>query len=79
MGLLTPSFAGFADDLTLVTRSAAGMSPLLRVVSNFCEWSCMRVKLQKSVFIAFDFGAPCELPTDTIPYQGQCTSEPGRV
>ena len=69
-GLRTPS-RGFADDLTLVTCSAADMSRLLRVVSNFCEWSGMRVKLQKSVITAFDFGARCELPTDTILYQGQ--------
>ena len=47
------------------------MSRLLHVVSNFCEWSGMRVKLQRSVITAFDFGARCELPTDTVLYKGQ--------
>ena len=55
-GLRTPS-RGFTDDLTLVTSSALDMSRLLCVVSNFCEWSGMRIKLRKSVITAFDFEA----------------------
>ena len=61
---------GFADDLVLSTATAAGMQRLLRVVSDFCCWSGMRVKLQKSVITAFDFGSRCTIPTDQILYNG---------
>ena len=56
--------------LTNSSQSCLGLFSL-RVVSSFCEWSGMTVKLQKSVITAFDFGARCKLPTDTTHYQGQ--------
>ena len=68
-GLRSPA-RGFADDLTLVCESPRGMSRLLQVVSDFCAWSGMRIKLVKSVITAYDFAAREELPTDEIRYQG---------
>jgi len=61
---------GFADDLVLSTTTAGGMQKLLQVVSSFCSWSGMRVKLQKSVITAFDFGRWRSLPTDEILFNG---------
>ena len=68
-GLCTPA-RGFADDLVLCTESAEGMGRLLEVVADFCHWSGMRVKLEKSVATAFDFLLKQELSTDGILYQG---------
>ena len=68
-GLRSPA-RGFADDLTLVCESSSGMSRLLQVVSDFCAWSGMRIKLIKSVITAYDFAAREELPTDEIRYNG---------
>ncbi len=45
----------FADDLVIVTISCSDMSRLLQVVSDFCAWSWMRVKREKSVITGFDF------------------------
>ena len=61
---------GFADDLVLSTATPAGMQKLLQVVADFCNWSGMRVKLQKSVITAFDFGSRSKLPTDQLRYNG---------
>ena len=61
-GLRTPA-RGFADDLTLITDSASGLSRLLEVVRGFCSWSGMRIRREKSVITAFDFGLKQELPT----------------
>ena len=68
-GLRTPA-RGFADDLALCTESAEGMGRLLGVVADFCRWSGMQVKLEKSVATAYDFLQRQELPTDCILYQG---------
>ena len=54
------------DDLVLCTESAADMNGLMTVVSNFCRWSGMRLKLEKSVASAFDFGPKEELSTGEI-------------
>ena len=69
-GLRSPA-RGFADDLTLVCESPEGMTRLLQVVNDFCEWSGMRIKLKKSFITAYDFGAGQELPTEDIKYQGK--------
>jgi hypothetical protein len=69
-GLRSPA-RGFADDLTLVCESPEGMTRLLQVVDDFCEWSGMRIKLKKSLITAYDFGAGQELPTEDIKYQGK--------
>jgi hypothetical protein len=61
---------GFADDLVLCTESAEDMNRLLAVVSRFCSWSGMKVKLEKSVASAFDFVRKRELSTRDILYQG---------
>jgi len=61
---------GFADDLVLSTATAGGMQRLLQVVSDFCNWSGMRLQLKKSVITAFDFGRRCSLPTEGIHYNG---------
>ena len=68
---LRTSARGFADDLALVTSSAGGMSRLLQVVADFCEWSGMRIKLEKSVITAYDYKARQELATDEILYKGE--------
>ena len=68
-GLRTPA-RGFADDLVLCTESADGMCRLLDVVANFCKWSGMQVKLEKSVATAFDFVNKQELSTEGILYNG---------
>ena len=68
-GLRTPA-RGFADDLVLCTESAADMGHLLEVVADFCRWSGMQVKLEKSVATAFDFKQQQELSTADILYQG---------
>ncbi len=54
---------GFADDLVLCTETAEGMNRLLIVVTDFCRWSGMRVKLEKTVATAFDFLRRQELST----------------
>ena len=61
---------GFADDVALTTATPDGMQKLLNVVSDFCSWSGMRLKLQKSVITAFDYGRRMRLPTDHIRYNG---------
>jgi hypothetical protein len=68
-GLRTPA-RGFADDLVLCTESEEAMARLLGVVADFCRWSGMRVKLEKSVATAFDFLRKQELPTAGILFQG---------
>ena len=68
-GLRTPA-RGFADDLVLCTESPEDMGRLLTVVAGFCQWSGMRVKLQKSIASAFDFAKKEELPTGGILYNG---------
>ena len=68
-GLRTPA-RGFADDLVLCTESPEDMSRLLNIVADFCHWSGMRIKLQKSVASAFDFARKVELPTGGILYKG---------
>ncbi len=65
IGLRAPA-SGFADDLVLVTRSAADMSRLLQVVADFCTWSRMRIKREKSVDTGFDFKTGTALPTEGI-------------
>ena len=45
-GLRTPA-RGFTDDLVLCTESAADMNRLMKIVSDFCKWSGMLVKLAK--------------------------------
>jgi hypothetical protein len=68
---LRPNSRGFADDLALSTDSAAGMEKLLQVVSSFCFWAGMRVKMQKSVISAYDYKSHKDLPTDGIRYNGE--------
>jgi ribonuclease HI len=68
-GLRAPA-RGFADDLVLVARSAADMSRLLQVVADFCAWSGMRIKREKSVATGFDFKRGVPLPTEDILYAG---------
>ena len=68
-GLRTPA-RGFADDLVLCTESEEGMNRLLNVVADFCRWSGMRVKLEKTVATAFDFRRRQELSTEGVLYQG---------
>jgi len=68
-GLHTPS-KGFADDLVITTESAAGMTRLLQVVADFCAWSGMRIKREKSVITAFDYKNGRPLSTETILYEG---------
>ncbi len=46
---------GFADDLVIVASAAADLSRLLRVMADFCAWSGMRIKREKSVVTGFDF------------------------
>ena len=46
------------------------MGHLLEVVADFCRWSGMQVKLEKSVATAFDFKQQQELSTADILYQG---------
>jgi hypothetical protein len=46
------------------------MHKLLQVVSSFCDWSGMRVKLQKSVISAYDYKTHEDLPTEGIRYNG---------
>jgi hypothetical protein len=61
---------GFADDLVIVTGSGADMSRLLQVVSDFCAWSRMRIKREKSVATGFDVKSHVALPTEDILYEG---------
>ena len=68
-GLRAPS-RGFADDLVLTTELAPGMSRLLAVVADFCDWTGARVKLAKSFITAYDYGRKQMLPTDGILYRG---------
>jgi hypothetical protein len=67
---LRASARGFADDLVLVAYSAADMSRLLQVVADFCAWSGMRIKLEKSVATGFDFKSGVALPTESVLYAG---------
>jgi hypothetical protein len=59
-----------AHDLVLVTWSAADMARLLQVVADFCAWSGMRIKREKSVATCFDFKKGVALPTQGILYAG---------
>ena len=68
-GLRAPA-RGFADDLVIVVGSGADMSRLLKVVSDFCAWSGMRIKREKSVMTGFDFKEHTSLPTEGILYDG---------
>ena len=68
-GLRAPA-RGFADDLVLITRSAADMSRLLQVVADFCVWSGMRIKREKSVATGFDYQKDVALSTEGILYAG---------
>ncbi len=54
----------------LCTESEEAMGRLLGVVADFCRWSGMRVKLEKSVATAFDFLRKQELSTAGILFQG---------
>jgi hypothetical protein len=58
------------DDLVLCTESDAGLNRLLIVVADFCRWSGIRVKLEKTVATAFDFLRRQELSSDGVLYQG---------
>lgn len=69
-GLRTPA-RGFADDLALTTESEGGMSRLLTVVDEFCNWSGMRIKSSKSFISAYNFKTKKELPTSSILYRGE--------
>ena len=69
LGIRGPA-RGFADDLVLVTRSAVGMSHLLQVVADFCAWSGMRIKREKSVTTCFDFQKGVALSPEGILYAG---------
>jgi hypothetical protein len=78
-GLRTPD-RGFADDLVLCTDTAEGMNQLLIVVADFCRWSGMRAKLEKTVATAFDFLRRQELSTEGVLYQAPlCISRRGRA
>ena len=68
-GLRAPA-RGFADDLVIIAGSGADMSRLLKVVSDFCAWSGMRVKREKSVITGFDFKRHATLSTEGILYEG---------
>ena len=68
-GLRAPA-RGFADDLVIVARSGADMSRLLQVVSDFCAWSGMRIKREKSVITGFDYKAGANLSTEGVLYEG---------
>ncbi len=68
-GLRSPA-RGIADDFLLCTQSAADMNCLMAVVSNFGRWSCMLVKLAKSVASAFDIAQKEELSMGKILYEG---------
>jgi hypothetical protein len=68
-GLLSPA-SGFGADLAIVARSAGDLSRLLRVVADFCAWSGMRIKREKSVITGFDFRLGTDLPTAGILYEG---------
>ena len=61
----------FADDLTLICNSAVGMSRLVQLVADFCNWSRMGIKIAKLVITAYDYSTQCDLPTEDIWYQGQ--------
>ena len=41
------------------------------MVAEFCAWSGMRIKREKSVITAYDFRTKRELTTDEILYEGQ--------
>jgi hypothetical protein len=69
-GLRAPA-RRFTDDLVLVTRSCSDMSSLLQVVSDFCAWSGMRVKGEKSVITGFDYKQKAHLPTTNILFRGE--------
>ena len=68
-GLRSPA-RGFADDLAIVASSAGDLSRLLQVVADFCVWSGMRIKREKSVITGFDFRLGTDLPTAGILYDG---------
>ena len=68
-GLRAPA-RGFADDLVLVAYSVGDMSRLLQVVADFCAWSGMRIKREKSVATGFDFKGGVALPTEGILFAG---------
>ena len=65
-----------ADDLVLLTRSAADMSRLLQV-ADFCAWSGMRIKREKSVATGFDFQKGVALSTEGILYSCSPAHGPG--
>jgi hypothetical protein len=46
------------------------MSRLLKVVSDFCAWSGMRINREKSVITGFDFKRHATLPTVGILFEG---------
>ena len=52
------SARGSADDLTLLCHSAEGMSRLVQVVADFCNWLEMRIKITRPVIttIVNDYG-----------------------
>ena len=68
---LMPNSRGFADDLAIMAGSAAGMQKLMQVVSSFCNWTGMKVKMTKSVITAYDYKTREDLPTDGIRYNGE--------
>jgi hypothetical protein len=46
------------------------MSRLLQVVADFCAWSGMRIKREKSVATGFDFKSGVAHPTEGILFAG---------
>ena len=58
-GLRRPAWE-FADDLIrLICHSAEGMSRLIQVVADFCNWSRMRIKICKvnsTIITSQDYG-----------------------
>jgi hypothetical protein len=77
-GLRTPA-RGFENDLVLCTDTAEGMNRLLIVVADFCRWSGMRIKLEKTVatLAAFDFLRRQDLSTEGVLYQAPPCASPG--
>jgi hypothetical protein len=54
----------------MCTSISSGMHKLLQVVSSFCEWSEMQIKLQTSVISAYNYKTHEDLPTEGIQYNG---------
>ena len=60
----------FVDDATLLSESEEHMQALLTCVDKFCEWTGVRINVEKSEITGYNFRTSRELPTSHLNMSG---------